>query len=131
MLSEILLGFEQFKFLQDLADAELFAHIQYHDNVENYIHNTDKFSKTETGSSHEKPHEKKFTETKGELSITHMHSVNELFTVEKGQVELVLTPYKKVHLNEGESIILPKGILHGSLINSNVAEYTVSEHRGC
>lgn len=116
-LDDILLGFESFALLQNLADSELYSHLYVHDHLdelkalasqqstENIIHS--------------------FYEDKNEVSVTHIHDENELFTVIDGEIELSFSPYKAINLISGEKIIIPKGILHGSKVISNKCKYQV------
>ena len=123
VIPEILLGFEQFRLLQDLADEDLARHIHYHDHAQDYVYaNTDPQVREQLVKS-----DMQFTESQHELSISHMHPVDELFSVTHGEVELILSPDKKITLTAGQTACLPKGILHGSHVLSEQCQYTVTE----
>ncbi|WP_119343684.1 iron-containing redox enzyme family protein [Facilibium subflavum] len=118
VISEMLLGFEQFRMLQDLADEELFKHVIFHDQLDHIAPSSENgykgMSKLNT-----------FYESKGLVSISHIHPVDEFFVVDKGTVELTFSPAVNLTLNEGEGIMLKKGILHGSKVLSTDATYSV------
>lgn len=121
ILPEILRGFEEFRLLQDKADAELFKHINWYDNIDEY-----KEKAAAIRLKGKNLDSKLFTESKGEVSTTHTHSHNEIFSVEDGEIEIILTPDKTVRLNKGESILIPMGMLHGSKVVSESCTYQVS-----
>lgn len=117
-LKEILIGFESFALLQDIADDELYHHIQVHDELENLK------NKAQLMGPNTKTYQ--FSEKKGEVSTTHIHDVCELFEVLKGEIELRFSPDKAINLTAGEKMIIPKGILHGSVVLSEECVYQVS-----
>jgi hypothetical protein len=121
ILPDIIRGFEEFQLLQDLADKELFDHIKWHDSLDEYkqkakqLHDLNTY---ESGIS--------FIEKKSELSVTHTHPVDELFWVDEGEIELVMSPNKSILLSCGEGIVIPQGMLHGSIVVSEYCRYTVN-----
>lgn len=119
ILPYILRGFEEFRLLQDLADRELFAHIKWHDQLDEY-----KQKASVLRAFYES--DMSFTEKKGELSVTHTHPVDELFWVEEGEIEFVASPDKSILLSAGEGIVIPQGMLHGSIVTSEHCQYTVT-----
>lgn len=119
ILPHILRGFEEFRLLQDIADQELFAHIKWQDQLNEYKQKASAL-RPYYGSN------MSFTEKKGELSVTHTHPVDELFWVEEGETELVVSPDKSILLSAGEGIVIPQGMLHGSIVKSEHCRYTVT-----
>ncbi|OCH38077.1 iron-containing redox enzyme family protein [Aliivibrio fischeri] len=117
IIPDILAGFEEFAVLQDIADEELYKHIEVHDNLNNLIKEAESIKDTSDSSV--------FIETKGEISVSHIHHNNELFMVNEGELELYFSPFKKVTLKSGERIIIPKGILHMSKVLSDKCQYSV------
>jgi hypothetical protein len=114
ILIEMLIGFNQFKLLGDLADEEFTRHIKWHDSIE--IKKTKDFgydtSKAIT-----------FNEPEGEVSNIHSHDKNELFFCIEGSLEFVCSPYKSFVLNSGEALIIPKFCIHGTKILSKECKY--------
>ena len=119
ILPDILRGFEEFQLLQDLADKELFAHIKWHDQLDEYK------QKASLLHTHYES-DMSFVERKGELSVTHTHPVDELFWVEEGAIELFVSPDKSILLSADEGIVIPQGMLHGSIVVSEHCKYTVT-----
>lgn len=119
IIPDIVRGFEEFKLLQDIADEELYAHIQWHDDLDSYR------AQASALQGH-KPVDNRITETQGELSVMHTHSNSELFWVEAGQLDFVVGPEHAVTLNAGEGVVIPKGMLHGTLVTSPSCTYTVT-----
>lgn len=119
IIPDIIRGFEEFKLLQDIADEELYAHIAWHDELDDY--------RAKARSLHNKKRpDMTITEAKGELSVLHTHSNDELFWVESGELDFVVSPELSVRLNSGEGIVIPKGMIHGTYITSPSCTYTVT-----
>lgn len=119
ILSDILRGFEEFRLLQTVADDDLYAHIAWHDSLDEL--------KAEAAVLRAKlVPDPSFTKGKGELSVTHTHPVDELFWVSEGQMELRASPLKSVVLSVGEGIIIRQGMLHGSKVLSDSCNYSVT-----
>lgn len=117
ILEEIMYGFIEFKYISELADEELLKHLEFYNNIESYI---EKAKNIEEFSDDSYVY---FREEIGQVSISHMHDSHELFEVVKGKKEVYFTPFLKVVLNDGDKIIIPKGILHGSIVMSDNCEY--------
>lgn len=114
IIPDILKGFEEFKLLGDIADEDFAKHIKWHDSITladfkdcNYDISKAKY----------------FNEIKGEISTPHVHEQDEVFFVEQGSLEFACSPFKKFELKEGDSIIIPKGCLHGTVILSQTCKY--------
>lgn len=119
VLPDIIRGFEEFRLLQDLADAEFFAHIAWHDELTDW-------QPTPLPELLVSEHSSSFHECRDDLSVTHVHGVTELFTVNKGTLRLVCTPFTQVELAAGQHVVIPAGMLHGSVITSEHCSYTVT-----
>jgi mannose-6-phosphate isomerase-like protein (cupin superfamily) len=119
VLIDILTGFEEFTLLQNVAEEDFFSHIHWHDRLDEYKQKAREMRSFQIADIY-------FEEKKNELSVPHTHPVDELFWVENGQMELVVSPMKSVTLNEGEGIVIPKGMLHGSLVLSSICKYSVT-----
>ncbi|MDP6718265.1 MAG: iron-containing redox enzyme family protein, partial [Pirellulaceae bacterium] len=124
VIPEIVRGFEAFRLLQDIADEELIDQITWSDTTEDYCQKAkDLLSDPERPSVGQTL---TFTETKGELSVTHVHDEDELFVVSEGEIELITGFDQSVKLSAGEGIVIPKGRLHGSVVLSDTCSYWVS-----
>ncbi|WP_419114968.1 iron-containing redox enzyme family protein [Pseudomonas sp. H11T01] len=119
IIPDLIRGFEEFKLLQDIADEELYAHIKWHDELD--IHR----ARATTLHGNQCP-DSTFTEVKNELSVLHTHANDELFWVESGELNFVVSPELSVRLSAGEGIVIPKGMIHGTYITSDHCTYTVT-----
>lgn len=119
IIPDLLRGFEEFRLLQDKADAELYSHIHWHDRLAECQAQAAALRPLRTPDMF-------FKELRGELSVTHAHPVDELFWVEEGQLEFVAGPEQKIVLNAGEGIVIPKGMLHGTVVLSDSCDYSVT-----
>lgn len=119
ILPEIVRGFEEFRLLQDVADQDFYAHIAWHEEIR-----SGRLAINAADSPPLKSHV--FHEPYGELSVTHMHEREELFRSEEGEVTLVCSPTIKIALDKGEGVVIPAGMLHGSIVTSQQCSYSVT-----
>ncbi|MBY0545339.1 MAG: iron-containing redox enzyme family protein [Gammaproteobacteria bacterium] len=114
VIDEILKGFESFRLLQSLADQDLMEQVRFAEI-------------SDTGQSHQFVGEHIiFTEQKNELSLSHIHNESELFTVLEGQLSFHNNGIDVFTLNAGEGVIIPKGRVHGTRVQSPSARYSVA-----
>ncbi len=122
VIPEIVRGFEEFRLLEDLASEELIAQILWSDGREDF-----KRQAANLASQYANREGLRFSEPKGELSVTHSHDANELIMVESGQLSIVTSHSQNLTLREGEGVVIPRHRLHGSLVESEVCTYVVHE----
>lgn len=122
ILPEILRGFEEFRLLQDVADEDLFRNLEWQDNLPKYRD----LAREHFRKGHEDRHSAVFVEPQHELSVLHTHPMAELFSVRSGLIELVAAPNQSILLKEGESIVIPRGVLHGTRVLSENCCYLVT-----
>jgi mannose-6-phosphate isomerase-like protein (cupin superfamily) len=119
IIPDLIRGFEEFKLLQDIADEELYAHIKWHDELDEH--------RARATELHGKRNvDMRITESENELSVLHTHSNDELFWVESGELDFVMSPELSVRLKAGEGIVIPKGMIHGTCVTSKTCTYTVT-----
>jgi len=120
IVPDVVRGFEELRLLQDVADEDLCRHLQWHDTLEDH--------KALAGQlrQHVTHVDQSFEEPQGELSVPHQHPVDELFQVQEGAIEIVVSPDKRIELRAGEGLVIPHGLLHGSLVISERCRYTVT-----
>jgi hypothetical protein len=121
VIAEILNGFCQFRRLQELADLDLISQLEFIDGLDVQIaegHEPCLALYTRTGDV------VTFTEPKGEISYSHIHDDSELFTVEKGSLDLIvgLAP---IRMNAGQAVVFPAGRLHGTIVTSETCTYKI------
>ena len=119
VIPEIIRGFEEFRMLQEMADADLVAQITWSDALEAHRR------RGTTMLADVPPAQARFTEPHRELSVPHVHDEDEVFAVEEGEIELVAGPTSGIRLTAGEAIVIPQGRLHGSLVLSERCTYAV------
>lgn len=119
IIPDLIRGFEEFKLLQDIADEELYAHIKWHDALDEH--------RARAAELHGKRNvDMRITESENELSVLHTHSNDELFWVESGELDFVMSPELSVRLKAGEGVVIPKGMIHGTCVTSKTCTYTVT-----
>ena len=118
IIPDLIRGFEEFRLLQDIADDELYAHIKWHDEMDEHRANA-------RALHGRKPVDLTITEPEHELSVLHTHPNDELFWVESGELDFVASPELTVRLKAGEGVVIPKGMLHGTCIVSPSCTYKI------
>lgn len=120
VIAEIVRGFEEFALLQELADTDLIAQIEWSDGREHYVELAAAlWAKGADG----RRSGALFRETEGELSVPHVHDEDELFLVDEGELDFVTGPGAPRRLQAGEGIVIPQGRHHGSRIVSERCSY--------
>ena len=118
IIDEILLGIESQKMLMALADADLIAQIHFM----NQLYKQEQIT---LSNFNKIGNLRPFDEIKDELTSGHLHNETELFTVNQGSLTFYYSPLAPITLTAGESIIIPKGRLHSTVIQSDKINYTV------
>ncbi|MBI1209255.1 MAG: cupin domain-containing protein [Azospirillum sp.] len=128
VLEDIVRGFEEFKLLQQLADIDLIEQVRFADRL---------FKAPMTGDMWatfpgiwDVPDVLEFAESRGEISVLHIHNHDELFEVTEGEIEFTVGPLHSVILSAGNAIVIPAGRLHGSKVLSERCRYRVRNAAG-
>ncbi len=119
IIPDLIRGFEEFKLLQDIADEELYAHIKWHDEM-------DEHRAKAAALKGRKPVDMTITESEHELSVLHTHPNDELFWIESGELDFIASPELTFRLKAGEGVVIPKGMIHGTYVTSKSCTYTVT-----
>ena len=124
VIPQIVRGFEEYRTLQELADQDLASQIAWCDRREDYKALA---ARVAAGMSTAalSDGEAEFTEPAGELSVMHVHDVDELLTVEEGELEIVAGYLQSVTLGAGEGVVIPRNRHHGSIVSSATCRYRV------
>ncbi len=112
-------GFEEFRFLQDVAGQDLFAHLAWNERLA-------PLTASQAPVAPVNAHTHTFVESEGELSVTHTHDVSEFFHVKTGEITVIASPFVSIHLRGGESIVIPRRHLHGSIVTSDECRYSLT-----
>jgi len=121
IIPEILLGFSQFRFLQEIADTDLLAQFDFIDELDVQMacgpeNALAVYSRTGEIAT--------FVEPKGEISYSHIHDDAELFTVESGTLDLIVG-LEPIGMEAGQAVVFPPGRLHGTIVTSDSCTYRV------
>jgi nitrosourea synthase len=126
VIPEILIGFESFRLLQGRADQDYLEQVSF---IEGLVRRRGEGFHVEK-ASYEPTEEMPLTltEPQGELSYSHIHDDDELFSVEKGALEF-FAGLEPTVLEAGSSIVIPAGRLHGTRVISDACTYRVQKVR--
>jgi mannose-6-phosphate isomerase-like protein (cupin superfamily) len=120
--AEILLGFEQFRLLQKLADLDLLAQFEWADDLGRY--------RALAGEMYEKIRSgditvplETFVESLGERSTTHTHPEDRLLVIESGSMHFWPLFGEPLYLEAGALMYIPRHRLHGSVVRSAECVY--------
>jgi hypothetical protein len=119
ILPDIVRGFEEFRFLQEVADEELLSHLAWHEQLAQGLP-IDLPMPSINAPTHT------FDEPNGAVSTTHTHNTDELFAVQQGEITLMCSPLTSVALKAGQKLVIPRGMLHGSVVTSERCVYCVT-----
>lgn len=119
---EIMLGFEQFRMLQRLADEDLLVQFEWADDLGYYRDlAAELYAKIESGLI-EAPLET-FVEALGERSTTHTHPDDRLLVIERGAMDFWPIFGDPLYLEQGAVMYIPRHRLHGSVVRSAECVY--------
>jgi mannose-6-phosphate isomerase-like protein (cupin superfamily) len=124
VIPEILKGFESFRLLQSAADRDYLAQIAFIESLEQRKGSGFRVDPASYQAADEAP--LMFTEAQGELSYSHIHEHDELFSVEQGALEFY-AGVEPVVLEAGSSVVIPAGRLHGTRVLSQNCTYRVQK----
>lgn len=124
VIPQIVRGFEEYRALQEIADRDLASQIAWCDRRHDY---TALAARVAAGMSAGELANgmAEFTEPAGELSVMHVHDVDELLIVEEGELEIVAGYLQSVTLGAGEGLVIPHNRHHGSIVSSATCRYRV------
>ncbi len=110
--------------MQELADEDVASQIAWCDRREDYKALAGRI-RGELGDAGMARGKAEFVEPAGELSVMHVHDVDELLAVEEGELEIITGYQQTVTLGAGEGVVIPRGRLHGSIARSKRCRYSV------
>jgi mannose-6-phosphate isomerase-like protein (cupin superfamily) len=123
IIPDVVRGFEEFRTLQDMADADLIKQIAWSDGRHGAREAAAAPDINPSSGAHQPL---VFHEDEGELSTTHVHEHDELFAIEDGAIDLVYGLDQTLRLEAGEAAVIPRHRLHGSLVVSPHCTYHVN-----
>jgi len=116
IIPDIIKGFEEFKFLQDVSDKDVLEQLKF--SINSYPKNISEVCLRENPDV--------FKEKKMEISFPHLHQNDELFYVKCGNIKF-FNGVNECVLKENDVLFIPKNRLHGTIAMSDDCEYFVSK----
>lgn len=117
IIDDILFGFESARLLQGYADNDLMQQIKF----------IEQLKQTQSSKSYElHGKERTFAEMKMEITSSHIHADDELFSIKTGELLFYASRLSPIRLTKNQTIIIPKGRVHSTIIESDIAHYTVN-----
>ena len=124
IVPDIVRGFEEAQVLGAIADDDFASQVRWSDDEQRYkaLHDT-VFANLAKAS--DPPVVQRFTEPRGELSVTHVHDGDELCHVVSGVMRFVTGHERSVLLHPGEGTVIRHNRLHGAIIESDECVYDI------
>ncbi|HEX9991929.1 MAG TPA: iron-containing redox enzyme family protein [Acidimicrobiales bacterium] len=133
IIPEIVRGFEEARYLADLADQDFVAQVAWMDGQPEYksLHPA-VLERIESGAV--TCPVQTFVEPRGELSVTHVHDGDELCHIESGVMHFITGHDRITELKAGEGVVIQHNRLHGAIIDSDECVYhihSIGDHQRC
>ncbi|HEX8581825.1 MAG TPA: hypothetical protein VF640_05845, partial [Acidimicrobiales bacterium] len=133
IIPEIVRGFEEARYLADLADQDFVAQVAWMDGQPEYksLHPA-VLERIESGAV--TCPVQTFVEPRGELSVTHVHDGDELCHIESGVMHFITGHERITELKAGEGVVIQHNRLHGAIIDSDECVYhihSIGDHQRC
>lgn len=133
VIPDIVRGMEELQLVTSLADEDFMAQLAFADGAENFktlarqIHARIDAGELETQKT-------TYVEQQGSPRVTRVRERDALCVVESGALELVISQEQSVRLDAGESMVVPRGRLHGLAVAGGECLYHVydlEDYRKC
>lgn len=112
---QMVVGFEEFKLLQELADKELMNHFKWLDAVDFNNERTRALEKMIEFLGPDR-HMETYIESAGERTTTHIHPDNRLLMMESGHMDFWPIHGQALRISPGDRLVVPRGRLHGAIV---------------
>ena len=124
IIPEIVLGMEQTLYLQDLAERDLAAQLEWMSKKDDH-HQLGMEIRDRVLADQAKLPIARLIEPRGYLSVTHVHDGDELCVVDSGVLRFCSGPNSFVDLNAGEAVVIRRNRLHGAVPLSEICHYNI------
>jgi Iron-containing redox enzyme len=124
IIPEIVLGMEQTLFLQELAERDLVAQLEWMSKKDDY-HELGMEIRDRVLADEANLPVARLIEPRGYLSVTHVHNGDELCVVDRGVLRFCSGPNSFVDLNAGEAVVIRRHRLHGAVPLSEICHYNI------
>lgn len=125
VVPEVVRGIEEFRLLCEIADDDFEAQMSWIDEADEYRSRADRVHQV-VAAQPGRFSTQRFVEPRDELSVTHVHDVDELCHVVDGTVRFVSGHETGVVLTAGDSMLIPSCRLHGSIVESATCTYDIT-----
>ena len=116
IIPDIVRGMEELQLLTAISDEDLIAQIEFADSVEEL--QTRAQAMLDDGIQGASQ-----VENRGQSLVTKVSDQDQLYLVESGSLDLVITDDQSVRLEAGQAIIVPRQRLHGTAVASEECRY--------
>lgn len=120
--SEILRGFLEFRYLEELASEDLISQYRFFDTMSQTGEMAGQYYNKIVEVKLDIPLET-FVECAGERSTTHVHPDDRLLVIESGKMDFWPLFGDPVKLKAGDTLAIPKHRMHGSVVTSTECIY--------
>jgi nitrosourea synthase len=124
VIPELVLGMEQTLYLQDLAERDLVAQLEWMSKKDDY-HKLGMEIRDKVLADASNMPVSNLLEPKGYLSVTHVHNGDELCIVNTGVLRFCSGPESFVDLKAGEAVVIRRHRLHGAVPLSEECQYNI------
>jgi Iron-containing redox enzyme len=122
IIPEILRGFEEWRLLQEIADADLVSQIRFFDSISSIRPKAEAlYGRIRSGAV--EADLETFVEDLGERSTTHIHDDDRLLVIERGEMDFWPRHGNPMHLGPGAVLFIPRTRLHGSVVTTPQCVY--------
>ncbi|WP_437963757.1 iron-containing redox enzyme family protein [Sorangium sp. So ce260] len=122
VVEDIVRGYEEFRALEEIAGRDIIAQIAWADRGDEYAATARRLVDEIAQGKHRWPRDS-FVEYLGERSTTHVHDEHRLLVIESGQMKFWPAGGEPLILGPGDTTIIPRRRLHGSVILSERCVY--------
>lgn len=119
---EILRGFLEFQYLEEVADADLISQFAFFDKLPEYATGAKRFMEDARREGADIALET-FVECHGERSTTHTHPDDRLLVIESGSMDFFPLFGESMPLGAGDMLAVPMHRMHGSVVTSPECVY--------
>lgn len=124
IIPELVLGMEQTLYLQNLAERDLVAQLDWMSKKDDYQRVGTEIRDRVLADEANMP-VARLIEPRGYLSVTHVHDGDELCVVNRGVLRFCSGPNSFVDLEPGQAVVIRRNRLHGAVPLSEECHYNI------
>lgn len=116
IIPDIVRGMEELQLLTAISDEDLIAQIEFVDSVEELGTRAQEILA-------DKPQGTSYVENRSQSAVTGVNNHDQIYLVETGSLDLVITDDQSVRLEAGQAMVVPAQRLHGIAVVSEECRY--------